>query len=94
MARKYLTRSQETVLRKIVQDFKDRPITMTLDELAVLYDSSFDTMRRIFRFLRTHKMVEVVRCGWRHISIFTKEIFEYLKCPLEWIAKNSVEVRL
>lgn len=93
ISKKYLSENQEVILSQIARDFQDRPITFSVLELAQLYNCSFDNMRRIFNFLRYYDMVEFVRCGWRRISILKARVYEFLRCPLEWIAHNSEEVR-
>lgn len=90
----YLSMKQEQLLARMVRDYRQEPITLTVYELADRYACSYHNMLRIFKFLELYKLIERIRLGWRRITMFKPEIYEYLKDPILFMAKNSYDLRV
>lgn len=88
----HLSPNQDMFLAMMAKDFSEKPITLTLDELADRYGTSRDTIIRIFRFLKHFKLLERYRQGgYKYTTFLKKEVYVYLKSPSLWLEQNCKE---
>lgn len=89
-----LPQNQYRILMKMSEDFGLNPIELTRAELAEKYETSIDTIRRLFNFLRKFDLVKIFRMGgYQYFKLLKPEVFEYLKAPVQWLSKKSTEFR-